>query len=768
MEQLSMRKFIIGSVVWGMAIIGMRSDVIQRQGTQQLVWSPDGCLKAYHVGKESLLAKAVYPFAALDAKTGKTAYFTGAVSQTAAGILLTAEAPVLQLGLKVHIKRSADTPFFIIDAEVENRSADRERAIELQFALPLRKDQWNFNSDEIDVQNGAISALPDTAYEELRILVNPRFEMPMSRLPFLAVDNGETGIMLGHPLAQPRFFRYVFQTGTAGSGILKMRVPLGISTDTAKFPGRAGVTFFLGEFDAATHFRGALQQYYRHAPDHFRTHIGYPGAWGLWIQPETMALAGKCGIGFNQREWDLDFSNDPIDALHILRETHRHDLKAMMYAEPWGVFLPFPKNWLQEHKDSSVVMYYDQAPVDAAALKTYVESFRHDLSPTERFPGDLTNDDLYRILQNTAIEINPAGDWRLNCYWPGRFEWGQQRFGDDYGMIIVNSDPELTLPNRQTITFEKARYGFIERCLNGSGEKMDGYYIDSEAYAAGWSECNFRRDHWTVADLPLTYARFPEDGKIHVFQHMALAHNDFLRDIRRRADQSGRCIGSNTWPFAAFLIPYVDFLGCGEFFNKDALPSLADFREFRFLAGQKVVTTMDYVLNFEGNVPVSAEGVEQYMEPRLNMYLQYGIFPGSGNAGDSPEKYELLVPVMEPYAKAIEAINQAGWQANTRSEVTGDGASGILVERWGTDPANGLYFTLRNRGKKTAVIQLRFQPANRAEKKVEIAGAVELLSGATLPVAAEHGVWTIPLEIAPERTILIQCVDENERVLTLK
>ncbi len=757
-----MLKYIAASIFCTLIFAGLNADTMQRHETQILTWSQDGRLKGYDIGNESLLSQEIYPFSAYDAEKEQTESFVGRLSPTAAGIALIAEAKELQLKLKVNISSSKDTPFFLIDAELENLSEARERAIELRFTLPLKAGSWNFNSYMTDMQNGRTAVQSDTLYEELRILINPRFEMPMSRFPFLAIDNDEIGIMLGHPLTQPRFFRYAFESDAIGGGLLMMKVPLGLSADTEKFPGCAGATFLLGEFDASTHFRGALQKYYRHQPKIFQTHIGYPGAWGLWIQPETMDLAKKCGMGFNQREWDGDFFNNPEQALNILKTTHLNGLMAMMYAEPWGVFMPFPKGWLQAHADPNVAVYYDQAQVNAAALKSYVESFRNDTSPTERFPGDLTNDDLYGIVQNTAIEINRTGDWRLNCYWPNSFEWGKKRLGDDYGMIIVNSDPELTRPNRQTITFEKARYGFVERCLQDSEEKIDGYYIDSEAYAAGWSECNFRRDHWKVADLPLTYAHFPEDNQVHVFQHMTLAHNDFLRFLRQQADQTDRCIGSNTWPFAAFLIPFVDFLGCGEFFDKQRLPSLIDFREFRFLAGQKLVTTMDYVLNFEGEVPVSAEGVMQYIEPRLNWYLQYGIFPGSGNAWADRSKVELLLPVFELYVPLFQAINQAGWEPLTKIELNGKNADQVLRERWGQSLNDGVYFTLHNPTDEPVEVTLSLLPEDF--NAMHLGSATELISSRKLSVENNPNKAFITVAIPAERTVLVLCQQKNNEM----
>lgn len=597
-----MMKFFSAILCSGLLFCWVRADFIQKAGDQQFRWGEDGTLQEYRVGGKPKSVGNARLFAALDAETGKRADFTGKFTAEADGtVRYRGSAPDLALELDVLFRPDA-TGFLRAQATLINRSGQKERAIELCVSLPLAAGSWNFNALEgADSDSGAVKTTPGHVYEELREIANPRFTMSLSRLPFGAVDDGEAGVMLAHPLRQPRFARYGFSVDDAGCGTLTMKTPLGISADTAKFPNRATVDFLIGSFRADRHLRGALARYHEHEPQLFRSHIGYPGAWALWIPDFSMAAARECGMGFNQREWDEDFARDPAEAVRILDTTRQYGIKSLLYSEPWSITLPFPRNWHKVHQDLSVRQFEDQVPVKLGAVKEYVETLRGDPAPTERFAGELTNDELYRILQNSAIEINDNGDWRLNCYWAGQFHWGRKFKGQDSGAVIVNPDPEIQKPNRDTITYEKARYGYAWKQLAKHGRKADGFYIDSEGFAMGWSECNLRRDHWKVADLPLTYATFPEDGKLRVFQHMILACNDFLEDMRRRADALDYCIATNTWThFVNFLTPYGDMIGAGEFFNKDWIAPLADFREFRYSAGRKLVTTMDYVLNYEG------------------------------------------------------------------------------------------------------------------------------------------------------------------------
>lgn len=764
-----MKKFFSALLCSGLLLNLAHAALVQKAGDQQFRWNENGTLAEYRINGRVASSGAETLFSAQDAETGKEAVFSGVFTSEADGaVRYHGNASDLALELEV-LFRPNRAGFLAARATLSNTSNRRDRAVELRISLPLVSGSWNFNALEgADCDFGAIKAEPGRMYEELREIANPRFSMALSRLPFGAVDNGKIGVMLAHPLRQPRFARYSFYVDNAGRGTLTMKTPLGISADTEKFPSQAGVDFLIGSFSADHHLRGALARYHEHEPELFQSHIGYPGAWALWIPDFSMAVARECGMGFNQREWDEDFARNPEEAVRILDTTRKYGIKSLLYCEPWSITLPFPRNWHKAHLDPAVRQFEDQVPVKLASVKEYVEELRGDSAKTERFAGELTNDELYRILQNTAIEINEQGDWRLNCYWPGQFHWGSKYKGQDSGAVIVNPDPEIQKPNRDTITYEKARYGYAWKQLAKHNRKADGFYIDSEGFAMGWSECNFRRDHWKTADLPLTYAIFPEDGKLRIFQHMILAYNDFLEDMRKRADNLGYCIATNTWThFVNFLTPYGDMIGAGEFFRKEWIAPLADFREFRYSAGRKLVSTMDYVLNYESGVPATKEGIATYLEPRLNTYLLYGIYAGTANSWNQPEKAALLIPIMKRYARWTQMLNEAGWEEIPTITLSGEAAEKILVEQWGREPEKGVYYTLRNRPPHNGNVtleELAAWPSQKVTVKLdpedfgtaELTEVTELISGRKLPVVQQDGILSCDVEIPGGRTILLQ------------
>ena len=95
---------------------------------------------------------------------------------------------------------------------------------------------------------------------------------------------------------------------------------------------------------------------------------------------------------------------------------------------------------------------------------------------------------------------------------------------------------------------------------------------------------------------------------------------------------------------------------------------------------------------------VGFEKIERLcVEPRLNTYLQYGIFAGTANSWNQPEKVALLIPAMKRYARWTLMLNEAGWEEIPNVALSGGAAGKVLVERWGNHPEKGLYYTLRNR-----------------------------------------------------------------------
>ncbi len=750
MLKKSFSKLFLGLAIAGLgqfsaAGLGLKS------GDLTLIADRSGEVSGFLVGGREYLNGPQQPFCAFDAATEQTERFSGAFSRNESGeLVFRGQAPKLELALEATYAPLPGRNAFLVQVELQDLTL-RDRAIRLQYDLTLKPAAWRFGSNWDRSPNGAVACHPGLSYAQVENVG----EMPASQPPWLLADDGVNGVMLAHSMMNPRFFSYSLYYSPEREATLTWQVPLGLSSATAKFPNRARLEFLLGGFDGRYSARGGMQAYYDAFPEIYRSRLKERGAWALWIPDATLATAKKCGMLLNQREWDLDFHSNPEQAMKLWQDTQAAGLKVLLYSEPWGVYMPFPNNWVDENSTGPAPSSY-QTAADTAKMKALFAQDAGDPAPSDRFPGTLTRDDIVKIVENCAIEYTPEGDWRLNAYGKEGFVWDGPRRGMDTGLLILNCDPELPRPNRTNITWEQARYGYIFEQAAKYGLKTDGLYLDSELYFAGWNEFNFRRDHWQYADVPLTYT--VRDGKPLLAQHMCLANHDFLVWNRAEADKRDLFVAGNVWnPVIQFLVPYVDMVGVGEHWDtkpENFAGMINEFKVFRNYSGNKLLSTMDYVLNFGGGVPETPEAIEEIMEPRLNTCLMYGIYPGTANAWMYPEKVAMLVPVFERYVPIFDAITAAEWQVIPQMEVKGEGAGTIFRERWGKTPADGLFFTLHNPDAAAKTVTLEWNPADFGVK--EFTSLTEMVGKQPVAVSHRDGKALAQVEIPARRTIALQ------------
>ena len=748
-----MMKKIVAELFLGVAVTGLvqAADLTLSAGNLTLEAEASGKLTGFQVNRQEYLNGAQQPFSAFDAATGEQESFSGTFSSNERGeLLFRGEAPELKLALEAVYAPLPGRNAFLVQVELQDLTSS-DRAIRLQYDLNLKAAQWRFGSNWDRSPNGAISCHPGNSYSQIETING----VPVSQPPWLLADDGSNGIMFAHSMMKPRFFSYIMRYSETQEATLSWQVPLGLTPETAKFPSRAGLEFLLGSFDGRYSARGGMQAYYDAFPEIYRSRLQDRGAWALWIPTETIDTARKCGMLLNQREWDLDFRSNPELAVKLWKETQAAGLKVLLYSEPWGIYMPFPKDWIDQNSTGPAPSSY-QTAADTGKMKALFEPDADDNAPSDRFPGTLTRSDIVKIVENCAIEYTPQGDWRLNAYGRGGFIWEGPRKNQDTGMLILNSDPDLPRPNRNNITWEQARYGYIFEQAGKYGLKVDGLYLDSELFYAGWNEFNFRRDHWKYADVPLTYT--VRDGKPYIAQHMSLANNDFLVWNRQEADKRGLFVAGNVWnPLVQFVVPYVDMVGVGEHWDpkpENFAGMINEFKVFRNYSGNKLLSTMDYVLNFGGGVPETPEAVESVMEPRLNACLMYGIWPGTANAWAFPEKVAMLVPLFERYVPIFDAITAAQWQVIPHLEVKGDGADVIFRERWGKSPAEGLFFTLHNPDAESKTVTLEWNLADFGGK--EFASITEMVGKKNIEFQLRDGKATAELEIPARRTVALE------------
>lgn len=614
-----------------------------------------------------------------------------------------------------------------------------DRAITARVLFRLQDKNWIWNtslSESVQVQASGKYSLEGSFADH-----------GQSAYPFVSLSTAEgVGLGLGWPMENPRFYKLRYEADPKGAGVLTIETDLGLAGETTKFPNSADFDFVLYAYDGTQKFRGALNGYYAIYPKAFQTIVKQQGLWTLWVSGVAAEYAQKAGVAYHQAEYDL------LPDASSLVMNDRAGMLSFEYVEPWGFWHPVPKGFLQgAGRETGVIVQSYEYNIATKPLQEIVRADTNSMVEADRYPG-ATRSEVAKAIDNSAIWKNAAGEWLVTIT-GDNFVWGNgDRKGSDFAVIIANPDPDLPHPNRADIAWQR-QVGFVNERAKAAGTNVGGVFLDSLVFSMGWQRFNFRRDHWKYADSPLSFTTLP-DGKIVPAQAMALSNVKFLRRNWEFAHANNWPVLANSWhPLYPIVGAYIDIFGAGEYSDPKQILDQSIYAQFRALAYRKPVSVMDYVLHFE-NLPVNQESVDNVIEPRINRYLMYGVYPGTAN-GWHPEKLDrlrLVQSVFEKYVTICRAINLAGWNPNT--EATADGGN-LLIERWGEQPANGLYFTLWNNG--STPVKTKISIARKKLGVKTIARVRELLSAQDCIVKQNGDFTEVTVDVPPQRTVVLQC-----------
>jgi hypothetical protein len=653
------------------------------------------------------------------------------------------------LGIKLDAVFSDSNGVIFIDVTVIDK-LHKDRAIDAVFTMAFKGESWQFGNIWCSNSTLTENVTPGRGANQ----IDPINGIDVSQMPLGACVCPQTGIALAHSMKSPCFNAYRFFVTKNNTGVLSLTTALGLAAETAKFPHQAQYSFAIFGFESDAGMRAAMTEYYRIFHDCFEHNLGdYPGGWALHIPQNNLKLAKRAGMGTNQKEIDNLAAHDPTALVKDIADNTAAGLRVLVYSEPWGIWHPFPKGWIDTHRIDKLGFI---SSIDVTTFHNFLQNDANDKTHTaDRFPGNLTRADIVKIIENTTIEHQPDV-WGIT-YHTKDFPWAtnQERKTFEGAAILANSDPDLPSPNRWDLTWgQQSQVGLVASVIEEhGGTEPIGVYLDSEVFGMGWGNFNYRRDHWIHADVPLAYTR-DQKGQIRPVLPMALSNLEFLRKNHDEAHRRNWCVAGNTWhPMVQFSIAYIDLIGAGEQWE-NTFQSQSDFRTFRFLAYRKPVSTMDYVLHFS-TVPPTEETVQTVHEPRCNYLLLYGIFPGTANAWNQPKKIALILPIMEKYAGLIRTINLAGWEPLTTAQVEGEMVDQVLVERWGNKPENGLYFTVRAKDDKVPVGQVCLTFDTNSLGVGDRFTATELVDSKTVTTTIKEGKVTLIFDLPVKRTLLI-------------
>jgi len=221
----------------------------------------------------------------------------------------------------------------------------------------------------------------------------------------------------------------------------------------------------------------------------------------------------------------------------------------------------------------------------------------------------------------------------------------------------------------------------------GRGD-LDGEYIDSsEGYVT--DELDFRRDHFAIAQTPLTFSL--KNHKPAIFRGLIVF--EYTQAMARDVHGMNKFMMANSTPInLCWLAPLLDVMGTETDWNPGGTWRPMSDSELLYRRALCKGKPYCFLMNTQFE-RFSHEAVEKYMKRSL----AYGMFPGffSANASQGhyftrPELYERDRDLFKKYVPLCKLVAEAGWEPITRAASNNPN---VRIERFGDQ-----YLTVFNAG----------------------------------------------------------------------
>jgi len=752
---MQLKRFLV-SVILLIVISSVANAAIQVTDNKSLCLSfaPDGSIKSLISSGKELLAPGMFSGLSIEDKTtGIREDIKGTVTQSDDNVQFSGRSTKLQLIVTATFKSAKGR---IIAKVTVKDLTGKDRAIDADFLLRLKDLDWIWCEDLYRSYTARVG--------EWNLSRGTYAYHAQSTFPLAAVSTpGGSGLAVCWPMDNPRFYSQTYTRSDKGYGDFRMSVPLGISKLTDKFPSKADFDIVVYEFNGQERLRGALSEYYKLYPDCFKLRVKKQGLWTLWLNKGAEKYADRMGVLIDEAEYDLS------GPANIVRD-EKKGYMSFQYSEPWGLWHPIPSGW----REKQTLPTYDtvspyESPMPQKEFESMIKENLGDKAPDDRFPG-VSRDYITKAILNSVVYRDQESNW-LVYLWVKGFGWGERK---DWDRVVVqtNPDPEIPHPNRSDVAWE-GQYMYAERMAAKEKAHLDGLYVDSAGFMMGWDQMNFRKDHWKYADFPLTYKTM-KDGSTQVCQAMALTDADYLRSLQKAGAKRNWPVLMNGWyPLYVHCAAFVDILGAGETGADEARVLVGQWHlgYFRAMAYHKPVSNMDYMISLF-MLPPTKENLDK-IEARINHYVLYGIYPGTANgwASDMSGNMDLLAPIFEKYKPIFLAINYAGWEPNncvtmdnelvdpgkgmgTDGLAYSDKSEAVICERWGSNVAKGLYYTLYNQSDKPRTVHVNVNL--KALHSKTPTSAEEMISGQKLDLNTSKGKCEFTITINPSRSVAVK------------
>ncbi len=568
-----------------------------------------------------------------------------------------------------------------------------DRAITIYFALPIDAIGW-FWWDDIETK---------LLIEEGREYSNVEKNCPFgangkhSRYPLATVSNENSSLTLAIPMDKPVVHRLIYDSQMR---LFFVAFDFALTKKTRKFPSRADFEFLIFTSDSHWGFRSALAKYYSLFPSFFTKRANKEGSWYVWGNMKDTPKAKEAGFMFHWGPGGVDavkYDND--EGFYALQY-----IECAFYQQSMGDYKEAPpyEKAIQRLKEASEG---NPSTLDTLVKLSYTggSGFFGQMPRREYFQK------ISKAVLNSALYDENG---RIICL-IGNYPW----IGDSgWGAIFpCNLDPDIPEGYGKFNIENSLRTAFDFYKRNGA--HLDGIALDSYGGYGDDKRINFREEHFTYADFPLTFSL--KDKRPVLPQYFSLI--EWTRKLAQRVHPQGLLLMANcawgfTPAFLTFSAPYLDVFGAEA-------PYFSDPRFIRAIAYHKPCTDLPYTPRPEWEV---------------KFHLLYGIFPGHGNDLALLIKYN---PILQELAKA-------GWEPITNASADKED---IWVERFGKGKA--IYFSIHNHSEEEKEFTLSIEMDKIGGKSFI---AKNMLTGEKIRVKIDGGIVRIPLELSGRDTTVIK------------
>lgn len=283
---------------------------------------------------------------------------------------------------------------------------------------------------------------------------------------------------------------------------------------------------------------------------------------------------------------------------------------------------------------------------------------------------------------------------------------------------------------------------------------LDGTYVDS---LEGWGTArNFDRRQFRDIQIPLT---FDTQSRKPIILNIFSTY-EFVRELERRMRARAKLTMANgvahRFPFFGHLL---DVMGTETDWHRGQKWQPMSDRALNMKRATCYQKPYCFLMNTHYE-DFSFELVERYMKRSLF----YGCFPGmfSEDAATNtyfgnPTWYNRDRPLFSKYVPLVQGIAKAGWEPITHAHTD---VKHVYVERYGSTPASGLFFTVLNDSRDASSFELRIDAAALGMNKR--AAVKELIHEAPAGPVWEDGALLVHSSLEPEDALLYSISKEGE------